>query len=169
MSWTVATVMAKEVVTVPPGAAYKEVAERMHEHRVSALPVVDPEHRVIGVVSEADLLLKEERPMPGRGPLADPQGDAAKAVARNAAALMTSPAVTVRPGASLTTVAVEDGVVRLEGELETCSLGRILTRLVGAVEGVVGVDSRLRWKLDDTGLRPDTSPLALHFAADERE
>ncbi len=231
MSWTVASVMTREVVTVAPGTTYKEVAERLHERRVSALPVVDADRRVIGVVSEADLLLKEERPAPGRGPLIDPQGDAAKAMARNAAALMTSPAVTVRPEATLTeaarlmhrrgvkrlpvvdqegrlaglvsradliqaflrsddsiarevreevisrtlaidqaevTVTVVDGVVRLEGELETCSLGRILARLVGAVEGVVAVDNGLRWRLDDSGLQPGMSPLAVRFAADER-
>ena len=65
-------------------------------------------------------------------------------------------------------VTVEDGVVRLEGELETRSLGRILARLTQGVEGVVGVDSRLSWELDDSHLRPDQPPNAERLAADER-
>ncbi len=73
MSWTVKSAMTTEVVTVPPATAYKEVIERMPQRQVSAVPVVDPDRRVIGVVSEMDLLLKEERPplRPG-GALIDP-------------------------------------------------------------------------------------------------
>ena len=47
-------------------------------------------------------------------------------------------------------MSVDEGVVRLEGEMETRSLCRILNRLAQGVEGVVGVDDRLRWTLDDT-------------------
>ncbi len=233
MSWNVASVMTADVVTVGPGAPYKEVVERLRERRVSAVPVVDFERRVIGVVPEADLLLKEERPEHRLGgPLVDPHGDAAKAEARNAAALMTAPAVTVRPEATLTeaarlmhrkhvkrlpvvdaegrlvgivsradllqvflrsddsiareireelllhtlvidpatvTVEVEEGVVRLQGELETRSLALVLARLVKAVEGVVAVESRLRWRLDDSTVGVPTHPLAPHYSADERE
>ena len=106
MSWNVASVMTTDVVTIAPGSVYKEVVERLRERRVSAAPVVDAERHVIGVVSEADLLLKEERPdgAPG-GPLLHPHGDAAKAEARNAAALMTAPAVTVTPQTTLTEAA----------------------------------------------------------------
>jgi CBS-domain-containing membrane protein len=55
-------VMAVEVVTVDEHAAFKEVARLLTECRVSALPVLDGQGRVVGVVSEADLLLKEEFP-----------------------------------------------------------------------------------------------------------
>ncbi|MET0834012.1 MAG: CBS domain-containing protein, partial [Actinomycetota bacterium] len=61
--------MTSEVVTVSERASFKEVAATMAEHRVSALPVLDAEGRVAGIVSEADLLLKEEfaeGPAPGR-------------------------------------------------------------------------------------------------------
>ena len=44
--------------------AFKEIVAHLAEHRVSAIPVVDACHRVLGVVSEADLLLKEEFPEP---------------------------------------------------------------------------------------------------------
>jgi osmotically-inducible protein OsmY len=67
------------------------------------------------------------------------------------------------------TVTVRDGVVRLDGEVEARSLARIVDRLAASVEGVVGVDDRLRWRLDDTGIRVDMPPLADSLAADERE
>ena len=54
--------MTVEVVTVDEHAAFKEVARLLTERRVSALPVLDGEGRVVGVVSEADLILKEEFP-----------------------------------------------------------------------------------------------------------
>ena len=55
-------VMTTEVVTVDQDAPFKQVAELLAERRVSALPVLDGQGRVVGVVSEADLLRKEEFP-----------------------------------------------------------------------------------------------------------
>jgi CBS domain-containing protein len=153
MSWNVATVMTADVVTVGPGAVYKEVAERLRDHRVSAVPVVDAERRVIGVVSEADLLLKEERPdRPLGGPLVHPHGDAARAEARNAAALMTSPAVTVGPEATLTEAArlmhrrhvkrlpVVDADGRLVGIVSRADLLQVFLRGDDAIATEVRVD-----------------------------
>ena len=54
--------MTTPVVTVEPTTSFKEIVACLAEHRVSALPVVDNGSRVLGVVSEADLLLKEESP-----------------------------------------------------------------------------------------------------------
>jgi CBS domain-containing protein len=56
--------MTTQVVTVGPATPFKEIVARLAEHRVSALPVVDDDGLVLGVVSEADLLLKEEFPDP---------------------------------------------------------------------------------------------------------
>jgi CBS domain-containing protein len=62
MGRRVRDVMTPEVVTVGEQASFKEIAATMSEHRVTALPVLDDEGRVAGIVSEADLLLKEEFP-----------------------------------------------------------------------------------------------------------
>ena len=62
MGRRVRAVMTPEVVTVGERASFKEMAATMAEHRVSALPVLDEEGRVAGIVSQADLLLKEEFP-----------------------------------------------------------------------------------------------------------
>jgi CBS domain-containing protein len=56
--------MTTQVVTVGPATPFKEIVALLAEHRVSAVPVVDDDRRVLGIVSEADLLLKEEFPGP---------------------------------------------------------------------------------------------------------
>ena len=59
MSTMVRDVMTQPVVAVRREASFKEMAARLRQYRVSAFPVVDENHRVIGVVSEADLLARE--------------------------------------------------------------------------------------------------------------
>ena len=56
---TVREVMTKTVVTAPEEAPFKELVRVMREYRVSALPIVGADGSIVGVVSEADLLLKE--------------------------------------------------------------------------------------------------------------
>ncbi|MEU2061155.1 CBS domain-containing protein [Streptomyces sp. NPDC013455] len=96
-------VMTRRVVALRTGAAFKEIVRTMREWRVSALPVLDDDGRVVGVVSEADLLPKEEygEGGPGRYGQMRSAADAAKANAVTAGELMTAPAVTVVPDAPL--------------------------------------------------------------------
>ncbi|MEV5973161.1 CBS domain-containing protein [Streptomyces sp. NPDC051921] len=101
--FTVADVMTKKVVAVLPGAEFKEIVTTMERWKVTAVPVVEGEGRVVGVVSEADLLLKEEFHDHRLGLVEQLRRlDATtKAGSRRAGDLMTSPAVTVAPDASL--------------------------------------------------------------------
>jgi CBS-domain-containing membrane protein len=100
MGSAVKDVMSTRVMAVRPNAGYKAMAAMLHEQRVSAFPVVDDDNKVIGVVSESDLLVKEalEGTVPGvlRG-LAQRQVRA-QVTGLTAADLMTSPAVTIGPG-----------------------------------------------------------------------
>jgi CBS-domain-containing membrane protein len=57
---TVSDVMTRTVVSVRASAPFKDVVRLMHDYRVSALPVVDDEDRLVGLVSEGDLILKED-------------------------------------------------------------------------------------------------------------
>ncbi|MEE1816734.1 CBS domain-containing protein [Streptomyces sp. SP18ES09] len=102
-TFTVADVMTRKVVAVRPGAEFKEIVAAMERWQVTAVPVVDEEERVVGVVSEGDLLLKEEfhDHRPGLLEQRDRLDATAKAGSRRAEELMTSPPVTVGPGASL--------------------------------------------------------------------
>jgi CBS domain-containing protein len=53
-------VMVREVITVKPDDEVAAAIELLAEHDVSALPVVDDSGRVVGVLSEADLMRREE-------------------------------------------------------------------------------------------------------------
>lgn len=53
-------VMVAPVITVPPSASVKDAARLFLEHRISAVPVVDEQGRMVGIVSEGDLLRRAE-------------------------------------------------------------------------------------------------------------
>ncbi|MEU2716634.1 CBS domain-containing protein [Streptomyces sp. NPDC007205] len=115
---TVSDVMTQTVAAVGRRAPFKEIVQLMQDWQISALPVIEGEGRVAGVVSEADLLPKEElRDDPDAGYLQLRQPvDVAKAGALTAEELMTSPAVTVRANATLAEAArtmARQGIKRL--------------------------------------------------------
>lgn len=96
-------VMNTRVISVAEGAGYKDIVTLLRRHRVSAVPVLDAAGRVTGVVSGADLLMKQTAPaLPvGAVRLAWRLRERSKASACTAAELMTSPAVTVRADADV--------------------------------------------------------------------
>lgn len=98
--------MTANVVWVEQDTPFTAIAAALREYRVSAFPVLDDRGRVVGVVSESDLLAKlalggGEDGMPGMitGILHQHQTEKARAV--TAGDLMTSPAETVSPGDTL--------------------------------------------------------------------
>jgi CBS domain-containing protein len=208
--------MTSQVVTVGPATPFKEIVARLAEHRVSAMPVLDDAGLVLGVVSEADLLLKEEFPNPDQDiPLFWTRRrrlERDKAAASTARDLMSVALVSISPDATAAEAArlmhkanvkrlpvigeggrlvgiisrsdllkvfnrtdaairreimedvivgeftmdparffihVTDGVVGLQGRAERRSLIPYLVRAVNAVEGVVRVESRLAYDIDD--------------------
>ena len=110
---------ADRVVTVSPTTTLKRVAELMVEHAISGLPVVDADRRVLGVVSEGDIVTGEAGGTGGEAmiararALADPS---AVAIPRTAGEAMTAPAVTIAPHESMVAAAhriADRGVNRL--------------------------------------------------------
>ncbi len=214
--WKVRDVMTTDVATVPTDMRFKKLAALLGRLKVSALPVLGPDGRVAGVVSEMDLLRKEEYQRDTdatRPPRWRRWTDRAKARGRTAADVMSSPAITIAPEASvvaaarlmdrhhikrlpvvgaderlvgivtphdllrvylrsdeeirdeivndilvrylatnpaLVTVTVTDGVVTLAGELEQKSMIPIAIRMTQSVDGVVDVEDRLSFLVDDT-------------------
>jgi CBS domain-containing protein len=217
MKSLVRDLMTTEVVTFQPTTPFKEIVAQLGRHRISGAPVVDADGRLVGIVSEADLLLKEEHP--------DPDSETAllwtrrrrtewgKAAAATAGELMTSDPVTVPPTATVgeaarqlhaagvkrlpvvdergrlvgicsrrdllqifargddairreiveevlagqlqggpgdVSVEVADGVVVLGGTLARRSLIPVLLHAVHGVEGVVRVEDRLGFAVDDS-------------------
>jgi CBS domain-containing protein len=99
----VSDVMTTSVVTVDRITPYKEIARLLAEHRISGLPVVKMGRAVAGVVTEADLLAAQadaaRRLRPGTRWTWRPQGRQGPAL--TAGELMTTPAVTIGPGATI--------------------------------------------------------------------
>src|SRR5918995_6116767 len=103
MPTTVQDATTIEVVVAHPTTPVKQVSYLLAGHGLSALPVIDGQGRVLGVVSETDLFGDSQRP--AGGPVATTAGE-----------VMTSPAVTVSPHATLTEAARRmqaDGLKRL--------------------------------------------------------
>src|SRR5690242_13116056 len=107
MKRCVADVMTTRVVAVRKTASFKEMIALMRKFRVSAFPVLDDAGRVIGVISQADMLNKEADLATGPGPLSSILRfrDHEKAAGVTAAELMTSPPLTVSPSTPLTEAA----------------------------------------------------------------
>ena len=103
--------MTKDVVAVTPATSLKEVARLLVERRIAGVPVCDDAGTVVGVVSEADILVKERGGEAARGRLlpwlaeSDVDGTSAKAGARTAGEAMSSPAVTIEAGRPVTDAA----------------------------------------------------------------
>jgi CBS domain-containing protein len=58
---TVEDVMTREVITVNPTTSIHGAARLMVTHGVSGLPVVDDGGRLVGVISDGDLILRQKR------------------------------------------------------------------------------------------------------------
>jgi CBS-domain-containing membrane protein len=104
-SSTVYDVMTRDVVSIRDFTPYKDVVRILLEHDISAVPVVDEQYHVRGIVSEADLIEKEAQtegyPEPWELLTRRGRGAHSKARAESAAELMTAPAVTVRAGTGI--------------------------------------------------------------------
>ncbi|WP_189861929.1 CBS domain-containing protein [Streptomyces poonensis] len=134
----VSDVMSHNVIAVGRNARFKEIVQLINQWKVSALPVLAGEGRVIGVVSEADLLLKEElRDAAGE---TDGRTERSKAAALTAGELMSTPAVTVHADATIAEAArimarrrvkrlpVVDSVGILEGVVSRSDLLKVFLR-----------------------------------------
>ncbi len=214
---TVGDVMTRDVVTISADTPFKQIEQLMDEHHISALPVLNDEGALVGVVSEADLLLRTEAAAEERGAWThDARERRSKAHAQTAAGLMSAPAVSVTQGQPLAAAArlmrkrnvkrlpvvegdrlvgiisradvlksylrtdadicsdviegvirgnmwldptgfeveVDDGVVRIRGEVDRRSDVDILTTLILGVEGVIDIDQSLTYRFDDRGVSP---------------
>jgi CBS-domain-containing membrane protein len=215
MEHTVESVMTTKVVTARPSTPFRELVDLLQQKRISALPVVDQDDRLVGIVSEADLLLKQGYPngddagaigaprhpallgkaaglcamdvmtrqvvsvplgtqvavaarlmvrlgvkrlpvLDDRGRLAGivTRGDLLKVFLRPDQAIAWEVAHEVvqgRMGLLPGTVEVQarNGAVSLTGQVERRSQVTELARQVQAVSGVVSVDARLTWNIDD--------------------
>ncbi|MDR5683186.1 MAG: CBS domain-containing protein [Armatimonadota bacterium] len=131
----VADVMTARVVTVTEETPVREIARLMTRHKINRVPVVR-DGRVVGIVSRADVLRA----------LARPDAEIADAVADVLLRELWIDTSKIR-------VEVDQGVVRLSGEVDRYSDKELAERWVAALDGVVAVDSRLTYRYDDRSAR----------------
>jgi CBS-domain-containing membrane protein len=107
MNSTVKDVMSTHVIAVRQRAGYKEMAAMLRDQRVSAFPVIDDDNKVIGVVSETDLLAKEalEGTVPWTLRSLPRQHVRSQVNGVTAAELMSKPVVTIGPDKPVTDAA----------------------------------------------------------------
>jgi CBS domain-containing protein len=230
---TIRDVMTAPVFTVRPETPLKEVARLLIDNSVSGVPVVDAGGAVLGVVSEADFLVKEQgaaevrhRRLAGLlGESTETRHQLDVVAARTAGEAMTAPAITIesrrsiREAAAVMThervnrlpvlehdqlvgivtradlvraylrsdqelvdtirkdvllgilwldpaafeVAVTNGEAAISGHVERRSTAEIIEETVRMVPGVVTVDARISWALDDRDLKPAERDAAFPF------
>ncbi|MER5601043.1 CBS domain-containing protein [Streptomyces sp. NPDC002265] len=150
-AYSVSDVMSQTVVAVGRDAPFKEIVRTMEQWKVSAMPVLEGEGRVVGVVSEADLLPKEEFRDEEQSLSQQRRRllDVAKAGATTAGELMSTPAVTVHPDATLAQAArimavrhvkrlpVVDGIGMLQGIVSRADLLKVFLRSDEEIEDEV--------------------------------
>jgi CBS domain-containing protein len=161
--------MTTNVVAVRSSTKIKDAASLLAEHRISGLPVVDPDGRVLGVLSEGDILYKETGAQGKRGFIdrllsAPAVGSDLKLAARTVGEAMSAPAVTIgprRPVTEAATMMIEESVNRLPVIDREERLIGIITR-ADLVRAFVRSDAEIEREIrDDVILRglwlePDT-------------
>jgi CBS-domain-containing membrane protein len=130
---TVAEVMSDEVITIGPDAAIVDAARTMVIHDVNRLPVVDGEAKMLGIISRLDVVAVFTRPDDVI------EDEIREDVLRRI--LFVDP--------ETVSVTVVNGVATFEGEIGTRRESRLLGELVRRLDGVMRVDNRLTWRIDD--------------------
>jgi CBS domain-containing protein len=130
---TVDEAMTAPAITISPFRFVDEAARLMTEHGVNRLPVVR-DGELVGIVTRTDLVRAFTR------------GDAE--IRDEIVHELLERTLWLDQGA--VEVEVEDGAVLLTGELRTRSDAALLERLVTRVPGVVQVDAKLHWRVDDS-------------------
>jgi CBS-domain-containing membrane protein len=139
---TVGEVMSKNVVTITPEATVGEAARVMARRNVKRLPVVDLEGELVGIISRADVVSAFTKPDDVI------EDEVREDIVRRL--LFLDP--------DSISVAVSDGVVTLEGELENRTEAQLIEELTRRIAGVVKVHSHLGYKIDDRKLERSYPP-----------
>jgi CBS domain-containing protein len=157
-------IMTTHVVSVKPETSVTEIAQKLLDHRISAVPVIDRSGRLVGIVSEGDLLHRVETGTDRRhrswwlSLVTSGKSDATdyvKSHGRHAADVMTRNVITVDENTSLSEIAeiLESRRIKRVPVLKNSSLVGIVSRanlvqglatMRGAVPEIASSDSRIR-------------------------
>lgn len=136
--------MSVPPVTIRPRATIVEAARLMAEHNIKRLPVTDERGKVVGIVTRRDLLkvfLRSDEDI--RAEIAD---------------VLIPHKMWLSPEEGNVDVSVDHGVVHLRGVIERKTVADTLVSMIERVDGVVGVESLVGIRTDDTHIRPEIAP-----------
>lgn len=134
----VGDVMSHSVLAVSPDLEVMEAARYMHSHGVKRVLVVE-DGRMVGILSRFDIVAAFTRPD-------DLIEDEIREDLIRRVLFVDPETVDVR---------VSNGVVTLVGTIGTRTEARLVEELAVRLDGVVGVENRLGWRIDDTGSDAD--------------
>jgi CBS domain-containing protein len=124
----VASVMTTQVVTASPETLFRDLVETLTDKRISAVPVVDAAGRPVGVVSEADVLAKQEF-HGGRDEIPHDRAGRDRwyrALAHTAGEVMTTPVRTVHADEPLSVAARQLAAEKVRRLFVTDHIGRLV-------------------------------------------
>jgi CBS-domain-containing membrane protein len=143
---TAQDIMTRDVITVTPETDITQATQLLLEHRINGLPVVDENHRLVGIVCQSDMIAQQKRiPLPSLFTLLDGyitltsakqfEKEVEKIAATRVAQAMTVGPMTVRPDTPLEEIAS----LMVEKKLHTLPVvdGKALV-------GVIGKEDMLR-------------------------
>jgi CBS domain-containing protein len=155
-------VMVSPVITVKPDSSVKEVAQLFLDRRISAVPVVNDQGKLVGIVSEGDLLHRAEagterrrppwlRLFTGNDTLAV---EYARAHARKVADVMTRNVITVTPETPLHEIAslLEKNAIKRVPVVRDGEIVGLVSR-ANLLQAVATARKELEIPLSDTTIR----------------
>lgn len=121
--------MSTPVVTVKPSTSAKEAAGLLASHGFTALPVVDDDDRLIGIITEADLI-RDRIPRDPRYRHGDAETAHPHPVKTTVESLMTSPVTAMSSGSDITDLceALTDARIRAMPIVDGSTVTGIVTR-----------------------------------------
>jgi CBS domain-containing protein len=121
--------MTSPVITVNPWTSAKHAAELLASHGFTALPVVDDDDRLIGIITEADLI-RDQIPPDRRSRYGDDTDTAPRHRDTTVEALMTTPATAMGSGTDVSDLcqALTDARIRAMPIVDGASVIGIVTR-----------------------------------------
>jgi len=155
-------VMVSPVITVRPSASVREVAKILLQHRISAVPVIDEGNKLVGIISEGDLMHRFEagterqrswwlQALTGDETLA---GEYVKAHARKVGDLMTAKVITAAPETPLHEIAalLERNSIKRIPIVKDGQLVGIVSR-ANLVQAMASARQELQISLSDSTIR----------------
>jgi CBS domain-containing protein len=157
-------VMSTDVPTVGAGTPFKRLVALLRGNQARAVFVVDGARRPQGVITAADLIVKETDPCGVGIPVSGPYSasDHRKAIAATAAELMSAPPITVFPDAAVTDAAL---VMRRHRIAQLPVIEPATGRVMGLVSMSDALDAYLR-RDDDIKYEIRRDIICGEFAAD---